>query len=105
MVVVKHLEMGSRGDRGFKATRSSMWFQASISGPRLGSLLYDMDSDLSDAEFERRHGFFREVLKKVKQQQLDQKNMLQWGASIRGGYTLVEQEKAAKFLVKQEVSG
>lgn len=60
--------------------------------------------DLSDAEFERKFGFSREVLKEVEQKKLYEKNAQEYGARLRGGYATVEQEKAGKFLDKQEVS-
>ncbi|KAL1850148.1 hypothetical protein Daus18300_013016 [Diaporthe australafricana] len=58
--------------------------------------------DLSDAEFERRFGFSREVLKEVEQKKLYEKNAQEYGARLRGGYVTVAQEKAGKFLDKQE---
>jgi len=61
--------------------------------------------NLSDAEFEQRNGFSREVLKEVERKLLYEKNAQEYGARMRGGYTTVEQEKAAKFLNRQEVSG
>ncbi|KAH8776510.1 hypothetical protein F5883DRAFT_518399 [Diaporthe sp. PMI_573] len=58
--------------------------------------------NLSDAEFEQRNGFSREVLKEVERKLLYEKNAQEYGARMRGGYTTVEQEKAAKFLNRQE---
>lgn len=70
----------------------------------IGSFLvaYDME-DLSDAAFERKFGFSREVLKEVEEKKLYEKNAQEYGARMRGGYTTVAQEKASKFLDKQEV--
>lgn len=61
--------------------------------------------DLSDADFERVNGFSREDLKEVQRKRLWDKNAQEYAAAIRGGGTTVEQEKAAKFLDKQDVSG
>ncbi|KAK2607900.1 hypothetical protein N8I77_006543 [Diaporthe amygdali] len=61
--------------------------------------------DLSDADFERKFGFSREELREVEQKRLNEKNALEFGARMRGGFTTVSMEKAAKFLDKQEVCG
>lgn len=62
-----------------------------------------MDDDLSDREFERRHGCSRSDIKKLKEDDLRVANALAFGAFSRRGYITVEQENAAKFLEKKKV--
>lgn len=62
-----------------------------------------MDDDLSDSDFERKHGCSRSDIKKLKEDDLRVANALAFGAFSRRGYITVEQENAAKFLEKRKV--
>lgn len=62
-----------------------------------------MDDDLSDRDFERKHGCSRSDIKKLKEDDLRVANALAFGAFSRGGYITIEQENAAKFLEKKKV--